>query len=63
MIVAIVGAGPLATALASTVAARGRVRHIRLIDDAGMVAAGKALDVRQSTPVLGSDVSIDAIAR
>jgi malate dehydrogenase len=60
MIVAIVGAGPLATALASTLAARGRVRHIRLIDDAGTVAAGKALDVRQATPVLGSDVSIDA---
>jgi malate dehydrogenase len=62
MIVAIVGAGPLATALASTLAARGRVRHVRLIDDAGTVAAGKALDVRQSTPVLGSDVSIDATA-
>ena len=62
MIVAIVGAGPLATALASTLAARGRVRHIRLIDDAGTVAAGKALDVRQSTPVLGSDVSIEATA-
>jgi lactate/malate dehydrogenase, NAD binding domain len=60
MIVAIVGAGPLATALASTLAARGRVRHIRLIDDAGTVAAGKALDVRQATPVLGTDVSIDA---
>ena len=58
----VVGAGPLATALASTLAARGRVRHIRLIDDAGTVAAGKALDIRQSTPVLGSDVSIDATA-
>jgi malate dehydrogenase len=62
MIAAIVGAGPLATALASTLAARGRVRHIRLIDDAATVAAGKALDVRQSTPVLGSDVDIEATA-
>ena len=62
MIAAIVGAGPLATALASTLAARGRIRHIRLIDDAGTVAAGKALDIRQSTPVLGSDVSIEATA-
>jgi lactate/malate dehydrogenase, NAD binding domain len=62
MIVAIVGAGPLATALASTLAARGRVRHVRLIDDAATVAAGKALDVRQATPVLGSDVSIEATA-
>jgi len=62
MIAAIVGAGPLATALASTLAARGRVRHVRLIDDAGTVATGKALDIRQATPVLGSDVSIDATA-
>jgi hypothetical protein len=62
MIAAIVGAGPLATALASTLAARGRVRHVRLIDDSGTVATGKALDIRQATPVLGSDVSIDATA-
>ena len=62
MIAAIVGAGPLATALASTLAARGRVRHLRVIDDAGTVAAGKALDVSQSTPVLGTDVSIEATA-
>ena len=62
MIAAIVGAGPLATALASTLAARGRVRHVWLIDDAGTVAAGKALDVWQSTPVLGSDVAIAATA-
>ena len=60
MIVAIVGAGPLAAALASTLAGRGRVRHVRLIDDAATVAAGKALDVRQATPVLGTDVGIEA---
>jgi malate dehydrogenase len=60
MIVAIVGAGPLGTALASTLAARGRVRRIRLVDDAATVAAGKALDVLQATPVLGQDVAIDA---
>jgi hypothetical protein len=62
MIAAIVGAGPLGTALASTLAARGRVRHVRLIDDAGPVAAGKALDVRQAAPVIGHDVSIEASA-
>jgi hypothetical protein len=50
----------LATALASTLAARGRVRHVWLIDDAATVASGKALDVRQSTPVLGTDVAIVA---
>ena len=62
MIVAIVGAGPLGAALASTLASRGRVRHVRLIDDAEAVAAGKALDVRQATPVLGHDVAIEATA-
>jgi malate dehydrogenase len=62
MIAAIVGAGPLATALASTLAARGRVRHVLLIDDAATVATGKALDVRQSTPVIGWDVGIEATA-
>jgi malate dehydrogenase len=60
MIVAIVGAGPLAAALASTFAARGRVRHVRLIDDAVAVASGKALDVLQATPVFGHDVSVTA---
>lgn len=62
MTAAIVGAGPLATALASILAARGRVRRVRLIDDAASVAAGKALDVLQSTPVLGQDVAIEATA-
>src|SRR5689334_15526534 len=62
MFVAIVGAGPLGAALASTFEARGRVRHVRLIDDAGSVAAGKALDVRQATPVIGHDVDIEATA-
>jgi malate dehydrogenase len=62
MNVAIVGAGPLASALASTLAARGRVRRVRLIDDAGTVAAGKALDVAQSTPVIGHDVAVEATA-
>jgi malate dehydrogenase len=62
MIAAIVGAGPLAAALASTLAARGRVRRVRLIDDAASVAAGKALDVLQATPVLGQDVAVEATA-
>jgi hypothetical protein len=62
MIAAILGAGPLAAALASTLAARGRVRRVRLVDDAASVAAGKALDVLQATPVLGQDVAVEATA-
>lgn len=49
--VAIVGAGPIGGALASTLARRGRVREVRLIDGGGTIAEGKALDIRQSSPV------------
>jgi malate dehydrogenase len=56
--IAIVGAGDLSGALACTLAARGRVSEVRLIDDAGTSAAGKALDVQQSTPVYGSAVRL-----
>lgn len=50
-VVAIIGAGPLGGALAHTLAARGRVGEIRLIDPEGRVAEGKALDILQSAPV------------
>lgn len=50
---AIIGAGNLGGALAHTLAARERFRLIRLIDSAGDVAAGTALDIQQSGPVLG----------
>jgi malate dehydrogenase len=49
--IAIIGAGPLGGALAHTLAGRDRVREVRLIDDAERIAAGKALDVLQSSPV------------
>jgi malate dehydrogenase len=49
--VAILGAGPIGATLAHTLAARERVREVRLIDDTGQVAAGKALDIAQSGPV------------
>jgi malate dehydrogenase len=49
--VAILGAGPIGATLAHTLAARERVREVRLIDDAGQIAAGKALDITQSGPV------------
>ena len=49
--VAILGAGELGGALAHVLARRGIVRTIQLIDPAGQVAAGKALDIMQAGPV------------
>jgi malate dehydrogenase len=48
---AIVGAGDIAGALAQRAAARERFRDIRVIDEAAGPAAGKALDIRQAGPV------------
>ncbi len=50
-VVAIFGAGELGGALTSKLAARARVREIRLIDPAAGVAAGKALDILQAAPI------------
>jgi malate dehydrogenase len=50
-IVAILGAGDLAGALAHKIASRDRFAEIRLIDGSGSVAAGKALDIRQAGPL------------
>ena len=47
-IVAIIGAGDLGGTLAHTLCARNRVAEIRLVDDAADIAAGTALDIRQS---------------
>jgi malate dehydrogenase len=49
--VAIIGAGPLGGALAHTLAGRGRASEVRLIDPDEKVAAGKALDILQASPV------------
>jgi malate dehydrogenase len=49
--VAIVGSGPLGGALAHKLAARDRVREVRLIDAEERVAQGKALDILQASPV------------
>jgi len=49
--VAIIGAGPLGGAVAHTLACRDRVREVRLIDTEERIAAGKALDILQSSPV------------
>jgi malate/lactate dehydrogenase len=51
--VAILGAGELGGSLAHVLARREIVRSIQLIDPAGQVAAGKALDFMQTGPVEG----------
>ena len=63
--IAIIGAGPLGGALAHTLARRARVGEVRLIDPAGQIAAGKALDIQQSGPIepfATTLTSADAIA-
>lgn len=64
--VAILGAGPIGASVAQTLARRAHVRDVRLIDDAATVAAGKALDIRQSGPIEGYDTRVsgggDALA-
>src|SRR5205085_12662803 len=49
--VAIVGAGELGSSVAQALAARDCVSRVVLIDAAGNVAAGKALDIQQSGAV------------
>ncbi len=51
--VAIIGAGELGGALAHVLARRSAVDEIRLIDETGRVAAGKALDITQAAPIEG----------
>jgi len=51
--VAILGAGELGGSLAHVLARREIVRSIQLVDPAGQVAAGKALDIMQAGPVEG----------
>jgi malate dehydrogenase len=60
MSVAIMGAGPLGSAVAHKIAERGRFQEVRLIDAAGGVAAGKALDIQQSAPIAGFHTRVRA---
>src|SRR4029453_5793381 len=46
--VAILGAGPIGAATAQSLARRGGIADICLIDDAGDAAAGIALDIQKS---------------
>ena len=59
MTVAIIGAGELGGAVAHAVAARDRVGRVLIADAAGTVAAGKALDIQQSGPVLGFHTTLE----
>jgi malate dehydrogenase len=52
-VIAIIGAGPIGGTLAHTLAQRGRISEVRLIDSAGTTAHGKALDILQSAPIEG----------
>jgi malate dehydrogenase len=61
-LVAIIGAGEIGGAVARTLASRGRVNAIRLIDEKESVAAGKALDLMQSGPISRSDTRIEGAA-
>jgi malate dehydrogenase len=58
-LVAIIGAGEIGGAVARALASRARVDAVRLIDDNGPVAAGKALDLMQSGAISRSDTRID----
>jgi len=51
--VAIIGAGELGGLVAHVLARRDVARSIRLIDETGRVAEGKALDIQQAAPVEG----------
>jgi malate dehydrogenase len=55
---AIFGAGPIGSAIAQRLAERQRLNDILLIDDNAGVAAGKALDLRQSGPIASSDTRL-----
>jgi malate dehydrogenase len=59
-LVAILGAGEIGSAAARTLAARGKIAAVKLIDEYATVAAGKALDLNQASPVIGSDTRIQA---
>ncbi len=56
--VAIHGAGPHGSAIAHRLAERGRLAEVKLIDEAGAIAAGKALDIRQAGPINGYDTAV-----
>jgi malate dehydrogenase len=59
--VAILGAGPIGAGVARALTRRARIREVRLLDDAADVAAGKALDIRQSGPIDDADTHVSGL--
>lgn len=59
-VVSVIGAGEIGAATAYALARRSRVGDVRLVDTAANVAAGKALDMRQSGPIDHFDTPITA---
>jgi len=58
--VAVLGAGSLGGALAHRLALGDRVREVRLIDTEERIAQGKALDIRQASPMDGCATVVTA---
>ena len=50
-VIAILGSGALGATVAHALALRDRIDEVRLIDDGGTIARGKALDILQSSPI------------
>jgi malate dehydrogenase len=57
--IVIMGAGELGGALARQLAAADIARQVTLVDEAGTIARGKALDIRQAAPVDGYSTALD----
>jgi malate dehydrogenase len=57
--IVILGAGELGGALARQLAAADIAARVRLIDDAGRIAEGKALDIQQAAPIDGYSTTVE----
>jgi malate dehydrogenase len=60
--IVILGAGELGGELARHLAAAASVRRVVLVDTTRTVAVGKALDIRQASPIDGSSTIVDGSA-
>jgi hypothetical protein len=60
--VVVLGAGELGGAVARAVAAGGAAQRVTIVDDAGDVARGKALDIRQAGPVEAVETAVVGVA-